>query len=157
MRLLLPRALRNIKERTRWATGTVLEDGEVFAQDVVVKNSDSILFEQNKTVEPYTLIDDTIFTETVSGDDLDLSKIKHGLITVRTGAISSGNPTMQVKLQVKDSNDNYVDFLVLPTVSTASTSLFDDFYFLPFQTGRLIASYGGTGGFNNVTVELQSW
>ncbi len=153
MKLLLPRALRSIKERTRWATGEVSEDGEVFAQHVHVVNQ----LEHAKNIETHTLIDDTAFTATITGDDIDFSELKHGIITARLGAISSGSPTLQVKLQLKDSNGNYIDYLNLPTVSSASTVIFDDFYFLPFATGRLIATYGGTGGFNNVTVELQAW
>lgn len=110
-----------------------------------------------KRVETHTLIDDTAFTATITGDDIDFTDVKHGVITVSTGAISSGSPTLQVKLQLKDSTGNYIDFQVLPTINTATTLIFDDFYFLPFATGRLIATFGGTGGFNNVTVELQGW
>lgn len=111
----------------------------------------------NKDVSTVTLIDDVAFTATVTSEDINLSKLKHGIITAQTGAISSGSPTIQVKLQLKDSNGNYIDYLTLPTITTNNTSLFDDFYFLPFSTGRLIATFGGTGGFNNVTVELQAW
>ena len=111
----------------------------------------------NKDVSTVTLIDDVAFTATVTSEDINLSKLKHGIITAQTGAISSGSPTIQVKLQVKDSNGNYIDYLTLPTITTTNTSLFDEFYFLPFTTGRLIATFGGTGGFNNVTVELQGW
>jgi hypothetical protein len=111
----------------------------------------------NKDVSTVTLIDDVAFTATVTSEDINLSKLKHGIITAQTGAISSGSPTIQVKLQLKDSNGNYIDYLTLPTITTNNTSLFDEFYFLPFTTGRLIATFGGTGGFNNVTVELQGW
>ena len=111
----------------------------------------------NKDVSTVTLIDDVAFTATVTSEDINLSKLKHGIITAQTGAISSGSPTIQVKLQVKDSNGNYIDYLTLPTITTNNTSLFDEFYFLPFTTGRLIATFGGTGGFNNVTVEFQTW
>lgn len=111
----------------------------------------------NKDVSTVTLIDDVAFTATVTSEDINLSKLKHGIITAQTGAISSGSPTIQVKLQLKDSNGNYIDYLTLPTITTNNTSLFDDFYFLPFSTGRLIATFGGIGGFNNVTVELQAW
>lgn len=111
----------------------------------------------NKDVSTVTLIDDVAFTATVTSEDINLSKLKHGIITAQTGAISSGSPTIQVKLQLKDSNGNYIDYLTLPTITTNNTSLFDEFYFLPFTTGRLIATFGGTGGFNNVTVEFQTW
>ena len=111
----------------------------------------------NKDVSTVTLIDDVAFTATVTSEDINLSKLKHGIITAQTGAISSGSPTIQVKLQLKDSNGNYIDYLTLPTITTTNTSLFDEFYFLPFTTGRLIATFGGTGGFNNVTVEFQTW
>jgi hypothetical protein len=111
----------------------------------------------NKDVSTVTLIDDVAFTATVTSEDINLSKLKHGIITAQTRAISSGSPTIQVKLQLKDSNGNYIDYLTLPTITTNNTSLFDEFYFLPFTTGRLIATFGGTGGFNNVTVELQGW
>lgn len=159
MRAFLKETLKNTNKKMGRLTGSrfkeVIDDEEYdgFALDVNVTNQ----LDGAKNLETHTLIDDTAFTATITGDDIDFSELKHGIITARLGAISSGSPTLQVKLQLKDSTGNYIDYLNLPTVSSASTVIFDDFYFLPFATGRLIATFGGTGGFNNVTVELQGW
>lgn len=108
----------------------------------------------SKNVTVSTLIDNATFNANVTGDDIDFSEIRAGIITAVIGAVASTG-TIQVKLQVKDSNDNYVDYLILATLSTSSTFTFEEFSNLPFKTGRIVAMYSGTGNIAGVTVELQ--
>jgi len=109
-----------------------------------------------KTVSSSTLINNASFTTTVTGSDLNLSGVRNGIITVVLGA-KTNSPTITVKLQVKDSNNNYIDYLTLPTMTNGSESAYEEFYDLPFQTGRLVAVFGGSGSFAGVTVEMQYW
>lgn len=101
---------------------------------------------------PVTVIDNASFSETVEGADIDFKKYRHALLSIKTGAATS-NPTMTVKLQIKDSNNNYIDHTTLTAISTA-TSVIEEFFYLSAETIRVVCTHSGSGNFAETTVEL---
>lgn len=108
------------------------------------------------TKTPTKIIDDATFSTTVSSTDIDVSNVKNGLLTVSVGTMTT-TPSLTAKIQVKDSNENYIDYLTLPVVTTSSTTTFDEFFNLAAKTIKVVCTYAGTGNFANVTVELTTF
>ena len=152
MRLLLPKALRSFKERTRWATGRVLPDGG-FGLDVVVaggevevKNTNPIDVNVTNpelgggaggTLTPQepltqTIISNGTFTETLNSEDIDFKKYNHVIITVKTGT-PTGTPTMSVKLNIKDTQENKFLHTTLPTINS-NTAILEEVFYLSAHT-----------------------
>lgn len=114
--------------------------------------------EDNQVIEPVqsapiTIIDNALFTETVTGADIDFKTYRHALLSIKTGT-ATDSPTMTVKLQIKDSNGNYIDHTTLSAINTATTVI-EEFFYLSAETIRVICTYGGSGNFANTTVELR--
>ncbi|MBZ2167023.1 hypothetical protein [Methanobacterium spitsbergense] len=110
------------------------KDGAAFVIDI-----------PNKIV--HTIIDNDTFDETVESEDIDLSLVKKGIITIVTGTVTD-TCTMDVSLQIKDSNNNYMDYLdFIAPVDTL------DYTSIP-KTGRIVCTKGGNGSIAGVTVEL---
>jgi hypothetical protein len=99
----------------------------------------------NKIV--HTIIDNDTFDETVESEDIDLSLVKKGVITIVTGTVTD-TCTLNVKLQIKDSNNNYIDYLDF--VAPVDTL---DYATIP-KTGRIVCTKTGNGSIAAVTVEL---
>lgn len=125
-------------------TQIVQSDGETVVES----------FGETKSVTSIKIIDDATFNATVEGSDIDFSSIKHGIITVACGVVSAG--TITVKLQMKDLNGNYIDYITLSTIAASSGKAFGEFAFLPFKTGRIVA-VSASANIANLTVTIEMW
>lgn len=109
------------------------------------------IMNRNKQVK---IIDNANFTATVTGSDIDLEGFNKGTITIKTGT-ETGACTLDAKLQVKDSNGNYIDHTSATQVTSESTSL-KNITDINALFGRVVVTWGGGVGdkYAATTVEL---
>lgn len=135
----------------KWEKITKTTAGNSTCIDTVIRGSDgSITAPVDSGVA--TIIDNASFTETVEGADIDFSKYRHAILSIKTGTATT-SPTLTVKIQIKDSNDNYIDHTTLTAISTATTVI-EELFYLSAETIRVVCTFGGTGSFAATTVEL---
>lgn len=109
------------------------------------------IMNRNKRV---TIINNADFTQTVTGSDINLEGYNKGTITIKTGT-ETGTVTLDAKLQVKDSNGNYIDHTAATQVTTESASL-KNITDINALVGRVVVTWGGGAAekFAATTVEL---
>jgi hypothetical protein len=100
-----------------------------------------------------TIIDNATFNATVEGSAISMIGYRHLMITSVLGA-KTGTPTYTVSLQVQDSNDNWITYDTLPTLSTGSETQVETYYDIPADTIRVVATLGSTTSFADVTLEV---
>jgi hypothetical protein len=100
-----------------------------------------------------TIIDNATFNATVEGSAISMIGYRHLMITSVLGA-KTDTPTYTVSLQVQDSNDNWITYDTLPTLSTGSETQVETYYDIPADTIRVVATLGSTTSFADVTLEV---
>lgn len=100
-----------------------------------------------------TVIDNATFNATVVGSAISMIGYRHLMITSVLGA-KTDTPTYTVSLQVQDSNDNWITYDTLPTLSTGSETQVETYYDIPADTIRVVATLGSTTSFADVTLEV---
>lgn len=101
-----------------------------------------------------TVINNADFTETVSSAEIDLIAYKNLIIMVKAGA-KTDSPTMDVKFQIRDSNNNWYDHTTFTQITDASKAI-KEISNLSARYGKIVCTYGGTGKLAATTVELQA-
>lgn len=100
-----------------------------------------------------TIIDNATFNATVEGSAISMIGYRHLMITSVLGA-KTDTPTYTVSLQVQDSNDNWITYDTLPTLSTGSETQVETYYDIPADTVRVVATLASTTSFADVTLEV---
>lgn len=99
------------------------------------------------------VINNATFDADEESEDIHVQFDSKILVTVVAGT-KTGSPTMDVKIQVKDSNDNYIDHTSFTQITAAGSALKELSNFAG-KTIRVLADHGGSGSFANTTIEVQ--
>ena len=125
--------------------------GKDFATQTTLETVATEVKTPDRTVD--TIIDNATFNATVEGSAISMIGYRHLMITSVLGA-KTGTPTYTVSLQVQDSNDNWITYDTLPTLSTGSETQVETYYDIPADTVRVVATLASTTSFADVTLEV---
>lgn len=101
-----------------------------------------------------TTINNANFTATVTGADLDIAGYTQATIYIKAGT-ETGTCTLDAKLQVKDSNGNYIDHTAATQITAAGSSL-THITNINALIGRVVVTWSGGEGekYAGTTVEI---
>ncbi|OPX60572.1 MAG: hypothetical protein A4E25_00340 [Methanobacterium sp. PtaB.Bin024] len=125
--------------------------GKDFATQTTLETVATEVKTPDRTVD--TIIDNATFNATVEGSAISMIGYRHLMITSVLGA-KTDTPTYTVSLQVQDSNDNWITYDTLPTLSTGSETQVETYYDIPADTVRVVATLASTTSFADVTLEV---
>lgn len=103
------------------------------------------------------VINNATFSQTVTGAEIDITDYNNFIVTYKTGTKTS-SPTLDIKLQIKDANDNWIDDAdyVATQITTATSGVAFKGYLEAVSTVRIVCTYGGTGNFAETSVIFQA-